>query len=79
MKRKIVYPRKRVVVLEFKNRKSSYVYNTCPELVVEQGKRIGVTLNALWNALAKNNGAYENERCKIYYRKISHAKNKEWV
>jgi hypothetical protein len=79
MKRKIVYPRKRVVVLEFKNRNSSYVYNTCPELVVEQGKRIGVTLNALWNALAKNNGAYENERCKIYYRKISHAKNKEWV
>lgn len=79
MKRKIVFPRKRVVVLEFKNRKSSYVYNTCPELVVEQGKRIGVTLNALWNALAKNNGAYENERCKIYYRKISHAKNKEWV
>lgn len=79
MKRKIVYPRKRVVVLEIKNRKSSYVYNTCPELVVEQGKRIGVTLNALWNALAKNNGAYENERCKIYYRKISHAKNKEWV
>lgn len=79
MKRKIVYPRKRVVVLEFKNIKSSYVYNTCPELVVEQGKRIGVTLNALWNALAKNNGAYENERCKIYYRKISHAKNKEWV
>ena len=79
MKREIVYPRKRVVVLEFKNRKSSYVYNTCPELVVEQGKRIGVTLNALWNALAKNNGAYENGRCKIYYRKISHAKNKEWV
>lgn len=79
MKGKIVYPRKRVVVLEFKNKKTNYVYNTCPELVVEQGKRIGVTLNALWNALAKNNGAYENERCKIYYRKISHAKNKEWV
>lgn len=79
MKRKIVYPRKRVVVLEFKNKKTNYVYNTCPELVVAQGKRIGVTLNALWNALAKNNGAYENERCKIYYRKISHAENKEWV
>ena len=79
MKRKIVYPRKRVVVLEFKNKKTNYVYNTCPELVVAQGKRLGVTLNALWNALAKNNGAYENERCKIYYRKISHAKNKEWV
>lgn len=79
MKRKIVYPRKRVVVLEFKNKKTNYVYNTCPELVVAHGKRIGVTLNALWNALAKNNGAYENERCKIYYRKISHAKNKEWV
>lgn len=79
MKGKIVYPRKRVVVLEFKNKKTNYVYNTCPELVVAQGKRIGVTLNALWNALAKNNGTYENERCKIYYRKISHAKNKEWA
>ena len=79
MKGKIVYPRKRVVVLELKNKKTNYVYNTCPELVVAQGKRIGVTLNALWNALAKNNGAYENERCKIYYRKISHAKNKEWA
>lgn len=78
MKGKIVYPRKRVVVLEFK-KKTNYVYNTCPELVVAQGKRIGVTLNALWNALAKNDGIYENERCKIYYRKISHAKNKEWV
>lgn len=79
MKGKIVYPRKRVVVLEFKNKKTNYVYNTCPELVVAQGKRIGVTLNALWNALAKNDGTYENERCKIYYRKINHAKNKEWV
>lgn len=79
MKGKIVYPRKRVVVLEFKNKKKNYVYNTCPELVVAHGKKIGVTLNALWNALAKNDGIYENERCKIYYRKISHAKNKEWV
>lgn len=79
MKGKIVYPRKRVVVLEFKNKKTNYVYNTCPELVVAHEKKIGVTLNALWNALAKNDGIYENERCKIYYRKISHAKNKEWV
>lgn len=79
MKGKIVYPRKRVVVLELKNKKKNYVYNTCPELVVAHGKKIGVTLNALWNALAKNDGIYENERCKIYYRKISHAKNKEWV
>lgn len=79
MKGKIVYPRKRVVVLELKNKKTNYVYNTCPELVVAHGKKIGVTLNALWNALAKNDGIYENERCKIYYRKISHAKNKEWV
>lgn len=79
MKGKIVYPRKRVVVLGFKNKKTNYVYNTCPELVVAHGKKIGVTLNALWNALAKNDGVYENERCKIYYRKISHAKNKEWV
>ena len=79
MKGKIVYPRKRVVVLEFTNKKTNYVDNTCHEVVVAQGKRIGVTLNALWNALAKNDGIYENKRCKIYYRKISYAKNKEWV
>lgn len=39
MKGKIVYPRKRVVVLEFKNKKTNYVYNTCPELVVAHGKK----------------------------------------
>lgn len=39
MKGKIVYPRKRVVVLEFKNKKKNYVYNTCPELVVAHGKK----------------------------------------
>lgn len=78
MKGKIVYPRKRVVVLEFKNKKTNYVYNTCPEIVVAHGKKIGVTLNALWNALAKNDGIYENKRCKIYYRKIENNNNTEW-
>lgn len=77
MKGKIVYPRKRVVVLEFK-KKTNYVYNTCPELVAAHGEKIGVTLNALWNALAKNDGIYENKRCKIYYRKIENNNNTEW-
>ena len=78
MKGKIVCPRKRVVVLEFKNKKTNYVYNTCPELVVAQGEKICETLNALWNALAKNDGIYENKRCKIYYRKIENNNNTEW-
>ena len=78
MKGKLVCPRKRVVVLEFINKNSNYVYNTCPELVVAHGEKIGVTLNSLWNALAKNEGIYENKRCKIYYRKIENNNNTEW-
>ncbi len=79
MTRKITHPRKRVVVLQFKPKKDVFVYNTCLELVNANNKnKIGVSLNTLWNALAKNDGVYENNLCKIYYRKIVNSKNIEW-
>lgn len=79
MTRKITHPRKRVVVLQFKPKKDVFVYNTCLELVNANNKnKIGVSLNTLWNALAKNDGVYENNLCKIYYRKIVNGKNIEW-
>lgn len=79
MTSKIKHPRKRIVVLEFKKEKETRVYSTCAELAVSNDKnKIGVSLGALWNALAKNNGVYENDLCKIYYRKIENHKNVEW-
>ena len=79
MTSKIKHPRKRIVVLEFKKEKETHVYSTCAELVMANGKdKIGIELGALWNALAKNNGIYENDLCKIYYRKIENSNNTEW-
>ena len=75
----IKHPRKRIVVLEFKKEKETQVYSTCAELAVSNDKsKIGVSLGALWNALAKNNGVYENDLCKIHYRKIENNNNTEW-
>lgn len=79
MTNKIKHPRKRIVVLELKKEKETYVYSTCAELAVSNDKsKIGVSLGALWNALAKNNGVYENDLCKIHYRKIENNNNTEW-
>ena len=79
MIRNIRHPCKRVVVLQYKHKKAIFAYNTCAELAVANDKsKIGVSLGALWNALAKNDGVYENELCKIYYRKIENNNNTEW-
>lgn len=79
MTSKIKHPRKRIVVLELKKEKETLVYSTCAELAVANGKnKIGIELGALWNALSKNDGVYENDLCKIYYRKIENNKNPEW-
>lgn len=79
MTNKIKHLRKRIVVLEFKDKDAIYTYNTCAELAVANNKnKIGIEIGALWNALAKNNGVYENDLCKIYYRKIENNNNTEW-
>lgn len=62
---------KRVVILEMKTEPPKMsVYPNCPELVLDNGKQIGVTLNSLWNALSKGKGIYENKKCKIYYKEL---------
>lgn len=65
---------KRVVVLELKNQTSIAIYKSCTELVICNRDKIGICLGALWNALNKGNGFYENKKCKIYYRDIQRAK-----
>jgi hypothetical protein len=62
---------KRVVILEMKaGPPKMNVYPNCPELVLDNGKQIGITLNSLWNALSKGKGIYENKKCKIYYKEL---------
>ena len=64
--------KKRIVVLAFKeDTEREYIYPSVPELIREQGENIGITRNALWNALSKNNGVYENKVCRICYRNNS--------
>lgn len=62
---------RRVVVLEMKApKKSTRLYKSCPELVSHNKDDIGIGLGALWNALYKGHGFYENKKCKIYYKDI---------
>ncbi len=63
--------KKQIVVLERKGYETEY-FGTCVELVVKHGKdEIGVGLGALWNALCKNGGMYQNKQCKIYYKPVN--------
>lgn len=65
---------KKVVVLEFKNEPESdrnpVVYRSVSELVRKEGRRIGIGLNSLWNALSRGKGVYENRVCRIQYKVI---------
>ncbi len=71
--------RKRVVVLQYKDDSEMLVYGSCVELAAANGKeKIGVELGAIWNGLCKNNGVFENDRCKIFYKPIRCRKNLEW-
>lgn len=60
---------KKVVIVKFKKTKKEEVFLTCPEIYLKHNKEeLGICLNALWNALSKNNGRYENRYCVVYYR-----------
>lgn len=72
-------PRKRVVVLRYKGSSKLLAYGSCVELTAANGKdKIGVELGAIWNSLCKNNGTFENERCRIFYKPIRYQQNPEW-
>ena len=72
---------KRVVVVQLKDKKPE-PFRTCPEIYLKYDKeKIGICLNALWNALAKD-GCYENKKCKISYQNIEQLKTLEtevWI
>ena len=52
---------KKVVIVKLKKTKKEEVFLTCPEIYLKHSKEeLGICLNALWNALSKNNGRYEN-------------------
>lgn len=62
---------KRVVILELKtNPVKTGVYRSCMDLVLNNKEAVGICVGALWNALCKGGGYYENKRCKVYYRNI---------
>ena len=68
---------KRMVVLKFNNAEPE-AFRTCPELYLKYGKdKVGIGLNALWNALSKD-GVYQNKRCTISYQKIDSLKTQTW-
>lgn len=68
---------KRVVVVQLKDKKPE-PFLTCPEIYLKYDKgKIGIGLNALWNALAKE-GRYENKKCKISYQNIEQLKTLSW-
>lgn len=62
---------RRVVVLEMKTTPPQVeVFRTCTDMVSKYRDTLGVCIGALWNALSKGKGYYENKRCKVYYRSI---------
>ena len=68
---------KRVVVVQLKDKKPE-PFLTCPEIYLKYDKeKIGIWLNALWNALAKD-GCYETKKCKISYQSIEQLKTLAW-
>ena len=68
---------KRVVVVQLKD-KNPEPFRTCPEIYLKYDKeKIGICLNALWNALDKD-GSYENKKCKISYQSIEQLKTLTW-
>lgn len=63
---------KRVVVLEWKDNRvpARQVYKSVSELVRKNGYSINIGLQALWNALSKGGGVYENKLCSIKYEEV---------
>lgn len=72
---------KKVVVVQYKQAKrKERIYRTCPELILANPKsKIGIGLGALWNALSKNGGVFENNLCRIFYRDIDNKSGSEWT
>lgn len=72
--------RKRVLVLQLKGSKIERAYTSSFQLVAENGKNVlGVGRGAIMNAISRNNGVFENDKCKIYYRPIEQKRWTKWM
>ncbi len=68
---------KRVVVVQLEG-KEPETFRTCPEVYLKyNSKQLGICLNALWNALAKD-GKYKNRHCSVKYQNIDQLKTLIW-
>lgn len=62
---------RRVVILELKTIPPQIeVFRTCTDMIAKHKDSLGVCIGALWNALCKGGGYYENKKCKVYYKYI---------
>ena len=69
---------KRIVRLKNKHTGEINSYPTIADLVRRNGvKTLGIGLNALYNAVSRNNGSWENGDYGVYYENINLG-NKEW-
>lgn len=66
-------------MLQIKDSKIQKTYTSSFCLFSEYGKAVlGIGRGALMNALSKNNGTFENKKCRIYYRPVIQKKWAEW-
>lgn len=64
----------RVVILTWKeSEKPVEVYKRVTDLVRRNYQEIGICIGALWNAMSKNGGVYENKKCRIEYKPLQDA------
>lgn len=62
---------KRIVILKFKDSNACYAYSSVTELAKRNSyEALGIGVPALWNALSKRKGRFENKKCLIYYQAI---------
>lgn len=61
---------KRVIILNWKDGRAPIsIYKNAVELV-KRNPTVGVCIGALWNALSKGNGRYENKVCIIERKEV---------
>lgn len=69
---------KRIVRLKQKDNGEIFSYPTITDLFQRNGEEtLGISLNALYNALSKNNSRWENKQFEIYYETVDLG-NKQW-
>lgn len=69
---------KRVVRLKIRETNEIYTYPSITELVRRNGEDIlGISLQALYNAMSNNKGKWESSKYQVYYESIELG-NKEW-